>query len=201
MVVFTMIDDNVYIHGHFCTHNFLMGRYQKYPNWDFHYQSILKHYLRSINKSTQFSIEIDFEKMIGYDSSRPIVYAVHPFMNTAMPEYDACCEEFGFQLPKVEYEPFCNLNILQIRETVAQFDWTQAPWEDVVNKDSWYAKCIFSQTNYSWDQWLELCKKWGSVPGDAYGKVIRTIPENEYVEYISNPNVTWPEDLPNWSDY
>lgn len=183
------MDNKVYIHGHYCTHNFLMGRTQVYPNWDFHYQSILKHYLKQCNE------------MQGYDSSRPIVYAVHPFMNPATVEYEVCCEEFGFKLPKVEYSPFCNLTVTQIRETVAQFDWTQAPWEKVVNKDGWYAKCIFPHTNFDWHQWLQLCKKWGSVPGDDYGKVIRTIPENQYVEYIPNPNITWPKGLPNWNNY
>ncbi len=201
------MDNKVYIHGHYCTHNFLMGRTQIYPNWDFHYQSILKHYLKNLNdlkgydSSTISDIETPFEEMAGYDSSKPIVYAVHPFMNPAQVEYEQCCEEFGFRLPKVEYSPFCNLTVLEIRETVANFDWTQAPWENVVDKDGWYAKCIFPHTNFDWPQWLQLCKKWGSVPGDDYGKVIRTIPENEYVEYIPDPNITWPKGLPNWNNY
>lgn len=177
-----------------------MGRKLVWPNWDYWYGSILTHYAN--RNSTTPIIEHGYQlfPMKGFDPDMQVVYAVHDLNYHSGVEYDLCCEDFGFELPKREYTPFINLSTEKMRELMPSLDWSQSPWQAVASRESWYSQLLWPKYDVEWEQWLALCKKWGSVPADPHGKVVRSWPENIFEEYVKLSD-EWPVGLPRWEDY
>ena len=195
-----MQDNTVYIHGHKCHHNFLMGRKLVWPNWDYWYGGILLHWEN--RHSTTPIIEQGYQlfPMEGFNPDMEIVYAVHDLNFHTGDEYDLCCEDFGFELPKKEYKPFINMSKDDFRELMPTLDWSQSPWQAVIDKTSWYSELLWPMYDVEWKEWLSLCKQWGSLPVEPYGKIVRSWPENTGVEWVKS-DVKWPINLPKWENY
>ena len=142
------MEDTYYIHGHMCTHNFMMGTQYHWSDPRHNYRSLLSNY------------------QAGYLGTPRIVYAQHPMMNPDPTEYATTCEEWGFDLPWVDYTPYIGRTPEEYLAIHATFDWTQCPYANLINKENYYYKFVYQPVAsiISFENWAALTVTWGAYP-------------------------------------
>jgi len=125
-----------FIHGHICTHELFAG---------FSYTSLFT--------------------LLQHDPDRIYVYAHHPLMNDAPNEYERTCNDFGYQLPRMYYDPLCTATQDQLWNA-----WTRLHWQHRPNEIQQFSTAYMTNTN-TW-----TTSVWQRVfPEKSYAEMVNSL--------------------------
>jgi len=90
--------------------------------------------------------DIDYFSLLQPRAPYRFVFAHHPMTNPS--DYLSVCEDFGEDLPKMYYDPICNMSPGELFEKFCQLHWKHRPQEI----ESWDAseKVLTPGGNFCW---------------------------------------------------